>query len=281
MKLIKHSIILFFFTTGIALGQTQPPSVEIDGKDYYRHGYNSTGGGTVQQSPQEDRDSVTITSVMKYFVLPNPTVSPDYTVTDLLNFTDVKSVFQWSLANDPAVIGATDGSTTPIVTVLWNALGVDTLKALEVPDMGAACAGSGTKIPVTVIRKPEIAFEPRNSVYADSACYTQTQVTAGVPIIFDMDVVTDSWLVEVDYTVTRNGSALPSMTGTNVPVVGGEITLVFEDYGRYEITITKVTDNISRKSSVDGDITTVGEKFTYIVMPPVETGPIYRLPNNY
>ena len=279
-KFVKSIIVLLLCSAGVAYGQSPPNSVTMDSKDYYRHGYNSVTGGVTPQAA-EIRDSVTITSVMKYFVLPDPTVSPDYSTSDLLNFTDVNSTFQWSLTNDPSTIGTTDGSTTPVVTVTWSSLGVDTLKALEVPTWSAACAGTGTEIPVAVIEKPTIAFSPRNSVYADSACYTQAQVDLGVSITFDMSVFTRSWLVEVDYEVTRNGSAYSSLDDTAVSIVDDEITITFPDYGRYEITLTKVTDNISRKSSVDGDITAVGEKFTYVVMPPVETGPIYRLPNFY
>jgi len=285
-KFIKSIIVLLFCSAGIAYGQSPPPSVSIDGKDYYRHGYNSTSGGTVQHAA-EVRDSVTITSVMKYFVLPDPTVSPLYSTSDLLNFTDVNSTFQWSLSNDPAIIGTTNGSTTPIVSVTWSSLGVDTLRALEIPNMSAVCADSGTIIPVAVIEKPTVAFTPVNSIYADSACYTQAQVDLGILITFDLNVFTRSWLVEVDYEVTHNGSPISSLNGTAVSVVDDEIDIIFPDYGRYEITLTKVTDNISRKSTdssgnpIEGDITAVGEKFTYIVMPPVETGPIYRLPNLY
>ena len=288
MKLIKCIIILFFFTTGIVFGQTTPPNyVDIDGKDYYRHGYNSSNpSGT--PDPQEIRDSVTVTSVIKYFVLPNPAVSPQYDPNDIDNFTNVNSTFSWSLRNTSPLGTIPSGSTTPIVTVTWGSTtGIDTIKALETPNWSAACASSPTAIPVAVIRKPEIAFATKNSIYADSACYTQTQLTTGISIPFSMNATTESSQIWVNYTVTKDNVAEPSLNGSNVPVVGGNISLIFNDYGRYVITITKVTDRISRKSTdvsgnpIEGNITTVGEKFTYTVMRPVETGPIYRIPNNY
>ena len=281
-KAIKYSIVaLVFCLTFTVYGQTPPNNVSIDSKDYYQHGRNSSGPST-----QEERDSVTVTSEFKYFVLPDPTISPDYkydTPANTIDFSKVNSTFAWSLKNS---FGTTNSSTTPIITVTWNTTGIDSVMVKETPNIGAACAGSGTSIPVAVIIKPEIAFTPNGSIYADSACYTQTQVTTGVQYPFSMAVTTQSSQVWVDYTVTKNGTLQTSLAGTNVPVSGGNITLTFQDYGRYVVTITKVTDRVSRKSTdasgdpILGNITAAGAKFAYNVMRPIQTGPIYRIPNN-
>ena len=127
-KLIRYSIILMFCSANIAFGQTTPPSsvkIENGGKDYFQHGHNSGG---LANPGQEERDSVTVTSVMRYFVLPDPTVSPDYkydTPTNLNDFTKVNSTFAWSLKNS---FGTTNSSTNPITTITWVSTGVDTLK---------------------------------------------------------------------------------------------------------------------------------------------------------
>ena len=284
-NVIKFSIIvLAFCLTGNVFGQA-PNSVDIDGKDYYQHGYNGAGDPSLPKS-QEERDSVTVTSVIKYFVLPDPTISPDYDPDDATEFTDVKSTFTWSLwSTSTTPLGSTDGSTTPIITVTWGSVtGVDSVKVTEVPDISAACAGKGTTIPVAIIKKPEIAFTINGSIYADSACYTQAEVDAEISIPFPMTVSTQSSQVWVDYTVTKDG-APTSLDDTDVLIVGGNLTLTFEEYGRYVVTITKVTDRVSRKSTDDSGDPILGvipaAKFAYNVMRPVQTGPIYRLPNNY
>ena len=285
-KIIKYSIVIFFFTAGVAYGQTTPPNkVVVDAKDYYQHGYNSSGGPNL---PQEVRDSVTVTSVIKYFVLPDPTVSPNYkydTPANTVDFSQVNSTFTWSLKN---LLGVTNSSTTPIVTVTWgNTAGIDSVKVTEVANSNSSCTGPGTTIPVAVINKPTIVFNPKNALYADSACHTLTEVTTGVQYQFGVTATTQSSQIWVDYTVTKDGVAQSALNGTNVLVTGGQITLTFNDYGLYEVTLTKVTDRVSRKSTdasgnpITGEIASAGAKFKYHVMRPVQTGPIYRIPNNF
>ena len=276
-NLIKYSIVaLAFCLIGNVYGQTPPNNVTIDSKAYYQHGYNSSGGPNL---PQEERDSVTVTSVIKYFVLPDPTANPGYNPANTLDFANVKSSFAWSLKNS---LGTTNSSTTPVIAVTWNNIGIDSVKVRETPSTG--CIGSGTSIPVAVIKIPEIAFSIKNSKYADSACYSQ--IDASTKYQFAMTVSAESPQVLVDYTVTKDGLPYSSLNDTNVKVVGGNITLSFTEYGRYEVTITKVSDRVLRKTNESGNsilgiITPAGAKFAYHVMRPVQTGPIYRLPNNY
>ncbi|MDR1154107.1 MAG: hypothetical protein LBL04_05300 [Bacteroidales bacterium] len=279
-NIIKYSLaVLMLGFVHVTYGQVDPKDpITIDSKDYYQHGYNKDGGPGL---PQEVRDSVTVTSTVKYFVLPDPAVSPEYkydTPSNTVDFSKVNSTFAWSLINSRG----TAAGTTPIVSVTWNTTGIDSLKVKETPKTGT-CAGKETTIPVAVIAKPEIGFNPNGGLYSDGACYAQTQVTAGIDYPFAVTLTTQSSQVLVDYTVTKDGTDYSPLNGTDVPVsvTGGNITLHFTDYGKYVITVTKVTDRVSRKSEVEGVITPAGKQFEYDVMKPVQTGPIYRIPNNY
>jgi len=283
-KLVKYSIILMFCSAGIAYGQTQPVSVEIGGKDHYRHGYNSIGGGETLQNPGwEERDSVTVSSEMRYFVLPSEIANPGYSWSTPMTLTNVISTFTWSFGETTPRGAVIAGSGEPLITVKWNTLGAETLSVLEVPDETvAACSdGTPTTIPVVVIPKPTIAFAPnaQTPLYADEACEL---IQAGAfPVTINMNVSTESTQVEVSYTVTRNGEAYSTLNGTDIRVVNSGITITFPDYGLYEITLTDVSDRVSRKSSVEGDIVTLGKIFTFNLTRPIQTGPIYRLPNNF
>ncbi len=300
-NLVKYSIVaLLFFLIANVYGQTAPNKVTLE-KDYYQNGYNSTGGPALSQ---EVRDSVTVTSTMKYFVLPDATANPDFkydTPENAADFTKVLSTFSWGFRRNggsPLELGATTGTPTNkhIISILWgNTAGVDTIRVTENPTNG--CPGTETKIPVAVIPKPTITFDKAGSPadYKDGACYTQTQVNAGINHPFELTPTTASSQIKVNYTMVFTPvSGTPETTyGTNVsvPIVSGKgiLTIMLKNdaklHGKYEVTITQVTDRISRKSnapSTGAGLLTVGGSatFTYSVLKPVETGPIYRLPNN-
>ncbi len=295
-QILKYctAILLLFVAVG-AYGQTT--NVSIDSKTYYQHGYNSTGGPNL---PQEARDSVTVGSVIKYFVLPSSEANPLFNVANPTDFTNVTSVFNWGFRRSGgAALGSITPSTPtnqPIISITWgNSYGaVDTIRVVENPANG--CPGSETKIPVEIIAKPSITFRQVGSPldYKKDTCVTQAQVTATITYNFPVAItsaVKPDAKVWVNYTVTKDGVAAPTLNGTNVALTMSSTTLgtfpiAFNAYGKYEVTITQITDRISRKSSVlvNGDIATgTGQSalFTFSIIKPVETGPIYRLPNNF
>ena len=300
---IKYSIIaLMLWSAGVAYGQQpEPITVTSDGKTYYQHGYNKTGDGKTDQSDGwEARDSVTVTSFMKYFVLPDKTVSPDYNPTT--GAGTLNSKFMWEIIGDPATTGEIkSGNETPWVTIEWKTVGVDTVKVNEVPETGAACPGGGKSVmPVAIIAKPVLGFLPTATepFYRDSICKTQAEIDAppaGITVKFPMHVATSSSQVQASYTVTKDGVAFSTLDGADVPIpLTGEdankLTITFPEYGLYVITLTEVTDRVSRNSFdsegyIKGDLlddkTTASKSFTFHLMRPVKTGPIYRLPNNY
>jgi hypothetical protein len=99
--------------------------------------------------------------------------------------------------------------------------------------------------------------------------------------------------IQVTYTVARtaedtNTGAVPDGGTVDVVLTGtaGVIPIEFTSYGAFKVTLTDVTDRISRKSltPVVGEIAgaaSTGAEFVFNVLKPVTTGPIYRLPNFY
>ncbi|MDR1672133.1 MAG: hypothetical protein LBS09_01520 [Bacteroidales bacterium] len=303
--------VMLLIVTVQVRAQNYPPqkvTTPSDTRDYYRHGSNKTDP-TSTDIPQELRDSVTITSTQSYFVLPDTSISPnwyntDETIKDISNTSNLNSTFTWSLENH---FGALFGSSTtytetgrvsPILQIQWGATtGSDILRMREVPKTNTACIiGTGTAITIDVIAKPIITFDQVGNplAYAAGGCYTQAEVTAGVVYNFPVTVTTavpKQAQIKIDYTVTRmpgeSSGAMPS-NGNDVSITvdaSGKATfpLEFLSYGVYKITLTDVTDRISRKSqvAVAGVIVSAGSEFIFSVLRPAETGPIYRLPNNY
>ncbi|MDR1865204.1 MAG: hypothetical protein LBR08_06490 [Bacteroidales bacterium] len=307
---IRYSLVFgLLWVTAVAYGKKNPPaSVTIDASEHYRHGYNQSHT-TSPESPREDRDSVTVTSTMKYFVLPDSAVSPAWynsstgAINDVTNISNLKSKFSWSLSVAP--LGELQGSSgitsqpdrvSPILPVTWTTIGVDTLKMREVSNANVACGGTETKVPVAVIRKPAITFTQVNNRFRDSICLPPATVAAGYDYSFPIKAFTGAGnSVKISYTITPDPSTAANVppNGTNVSVpagasgVSGVITLQFKDYGEYTVTITAVSDRISVKSAVPGDLgtgtgeTNQSETFVFTIIRPVQTGPIYRIPNNY
>jgi hypothetical protein len=86
-----------------------------------------------------------------------------------------------------------------------------------------------------------------------------------------VNTATSYTIFDGDLDLTDSDSQITIGNGTNGTI---------DDYGAITVTITSVSDRISRKSSVDGTITSGANVFTYTVIRPPSTGTIYHLPNN-
>jgi hypothetical protein len=291
-KIVKLSIVFFLFCIAAAVyGQTPPNSVTIDGKEYFQHGRNQHGN-TPDINAAEAVDSVTVTARMRYFVLPDATVSPEYfnegAPISFTDFSKVNSSFVWEVESTTAgigvieAIGAGNAVTDPLIFVRWTATGEAELKVEEAPGEGegACSAGEPTIINVEVIAKPTIEFANIDDKYYFWWC------DSNLPYSLVLDMVATSAVVgnvqmQVKYTVSKNdGTAGAEQTAT---IENGKLSINFDDYGVYVITITEVTDRISRKSGVLGDVGIVNDAnvFTFEFQRPIETGPIFRIPNDF
>ena len=292
-KLIKYMIIVVFCAAEAVYGQTPPVSVEVNGVTYFQHGFNEDGGpfnnaNTTATPPspeytgwqtREIRDSVTITSKVKYFVLPNAGLNPGYSITDPL--ANVRSTFNWSLGSTP--LGSFSG-TSPLIEITWHTLGTDILTVEEVPQ-DPTCEIIPTSIPIVVIPKPTIEFVANSTgqPYLSVFCFSIEQDVEPLPWDFDLKIETQSSQIDISYTVTVNGVNAPDLAGNNKRIVDGKLPFTFPNLGEYVITITSITDRVARKSGVEGNVAdlSAGGQFTFRVFREIQTSPIYRVPNNF
>ncbi|MDR0769429.1 MAG: hypothetical protein LBE71_05985 [Dysgonamonadaceae bacterium] len=273
--------------------QYPPETLTINGKaGYYRHGSNSTSPASTNLSV-EVRDSVTITSLMTYFVLPAIELSPDWynsdkSIKDVKDISNLKSQFSWSVKNGSGVSAYNNTSSydsdSALFTVRWTTLGIDSLKVKEIPTKTLGCVAKNTVIPVVVIAKPTFDFQAGTGgvPYSETQCHTQADVTAGVSFNFPHNAISSSSQLWIDYTVdhSKNGVTISTTPYVARPVES-LAALKFTDYGEYTIHVTKVTDRVSRKSGVNGVIDTNTYLFDFILVEQVNTGPVYRIPNKY
>ena len=288
-KLSVLALGAFLFGAPLTFGQTNisdTPTdnmVELGGKDLYEHGYNGEG----QDLTREAIDTVMVTSVMNYFVMPDKNYNAAYyNQTNYAATNLTSSEFEWTIGNGSsfAYQSANGGtSTSPWIKVTWGStLGATTVTVKETPQgLTGTCESQETEIDVWVISKPTAQFASKTG----SECYTPTQLSGtGVAVPIALTIASQSSQYEVEYTVKRNNADYATLTpSAPVAVVGGNITLNFTEYGEYVIEITGITDRIARKCDVEGDVTTAEDVhiFTYNVMPFPATGPIYHVPNMY
>jgi len=299
-KLIKKRIFLlggiffyagFFTLSGQISNTLTDRNISLDSKDLYEHGYNKDFTLT-PDTPREDVDTVMVTSVMNYFVMPDVFWNGAYFLQNNYSDTDLTtSIFDWTVTQGSAIAQNPNlTGTSPWVKITWGStVGAATVTVKEIPQgiSDPACDGTPTTIPVHVIAKPTIGFNQVGSpsVFSDSECYNNSNV-ASAYYDFPITVTTSSSEVLINYTLVRTDliSGTPTtstVTDVSVGVGTGVFQVLFSDYGEYKVTITQITDRIARKCDVLGDINTGADEFTFKVLPTPEPGKIYHIPNNF
>lgn len=265
-------------------------NLPLDSKTLFEHGYNKDNVSA--KDSREDVDTVMVTSVMNYFVMPDTSYNKSYFEQSNYEATNLtKSLFEWTIGNSSSFThqSANSTSTSPWIKVTWGStLGKTTIKVKEAPQglTSPTCEGDETEIDVYVIAQPTIGYNSTD--FETSDCYTVINVGSAY-YDFPVSVTTSSSQVLVNVSIVKkdlDGNILGTYTENDVPVSSGTFHLEFSDYGSggygiYEVTITKITDHIARKCDVEGLITSNEDVFTYSVMPQPKTGTIYHIPNNY
>jgi hypothetical protein len=242
----------------------------------YKHTTNSTN--LVGPVAGEAIDSVTTTSVMKYYVLPDINVNPGFVAP----FTNLVSTFGWTtsvatgsaagvIANVPSSVHANYQQVT------WSGIGTINLNVVENSVSGCA-SGSTTTIPVSIINIPTVTGGAAPSAQCTSDPAT---VTFAVPLATLTSDISTPDKVRINYTVYNPDNTV-LFPAANLDLAKGAATFNLTltgatQYGAYKVTINSVSDRISRKSVVAGIVNTPNILLTVNRIPV--TGPIYHLPN--
>ena len=146
LTIFKGLATISLVLVGIANVFAQNP-ITPEATPLYKHTTNSVD--PVGPVAGEAIDSVTVTSLMKYYVLPDANVNPGFAVP----FTNILSTFNWSTS------GATGTAAGAIAVVpaavhpnykqvTWTGIGTINLSVVEVSTSGCTSGGS-TTIPVS------------------------------------------------------------------------------------------------------------------------------------
>ena len=250
-KYFVTSVILALFGAVSVTAQTSSitddptgKTVTVESTALYEHGYNAEAVKSGAIDAREVVDSVMVTSVMNYFVMPDKYFNTAYFKQDDYGKTNLThSLFDWKMYNgnltaiasetpiaNPSIAYQSDNhtKTSPWIKVTWGATaGKFTLAMKETPQgVLGACEGLPALIPVVVINKPSIKFDKdfgdEDALFLTD-CVDPDDETNGWKgltdriINFPVNVTTESGNVRVDYDLvfTPLGGGSP-ITFSNV-----------------------------------------------------------------
>jgi hypothetical protein len=262
----------------IVLVNAQNPVTPEAGVSLYKHTTNSAD--LIGPVAGEASDTVTTTSTLKYYVLPDAAVNPGFAVP----FTNIVSTFTWTTS---VPTGSAAGAIAAVPTAVhgnyrqvnWTGTGTINLNAVENSTSGCA-SGTTTTVPIVIIAIPTATG---GAAPATQCTSNPATLTFAVPVTLTSDLATAGVAnrVRVNYTVT-NPDASVLLAATDVELNKGAVTFNVTltgatQYGNYTVTINAVSDRISRKSVVTGTVATPNITLTVFHTPV--TGPIYHIPN--
>jgi hypothetical protein len=233
-------------------------------------------------------DSIAIGGTADYFVMPDPALNTGYNfATNPL--TNLNSSFDWTGTTGESSITYKKSGATDIpnyVQILWgNAPGLFQVSVAEQAAAGCADA-TPTLIPVRLIARPTLTFPAAggNQSFCSSAADGSTNVNPAAMTVNFTSSVSGDKLIQLRYTITSTShgtvasNILATVTATSA--TSGTFTLAsaLNFFDTYTITLTEVTDRISRKSNTTavpaGNIT-----YTVVVTHAPNTGTLYHIPN--
>ncbi len=311
--IIAFGLLMFgvIHVSGQAMPDPIPVTIVLDKAGYYQHGNNknNTTIGTPDPSGRETRDSVMVSSKMKYFVAPDKFYNKTYYDQNVYTNTSITtSNFVWTIPSAIGTLNAYENknttNTSPYVTIEWTAEGQGDITIVEKPvitGLSVTCDGEPNTIPVTVIPKPNVMFGLKDGTRTAAECATfdpnEADGSGNEYPIFDFPLIPASTAtgaviskankVVITYSITKDdgtegGDQTVTLASANAAT--GQLSLKFNDFGKYVVTIKSITDRIATKCGIttaNVSTTTTDNQFTYYVLPQPKAGKTYHVPNNF
>lgn len=274
----KVIVILNMLFLTMMLQQSFAQSVPAD---FQEHGKNSSGATVASEAI----DSVTVGSTMNYFVMPDLNVNQD-----------ADGPYDYA-TNKDALVSTFDWFAIPGLTITKdeeNYVSVDfpaspgdyTLNVSE--ESTAGCSTDTTTIQVRTINAPEVGYTIAGG--SEDFCVNDADGSfsvspSPVSVTINSDVFGNRGII-ISYQITSTSSSFNGgnpLNGT-VSVADGDSNFSISEnlthYGTYTITLTDITDRISRKPTTDirGSLLANTTYIVNVTRAP-STGNIYHLPN--
>ncbi len=245
-------------------------------------------------------DFVTIGSIMPYSIESSGSASTQWisAYTSLTGKTATAST-TWKINNTDATSVANQNN----ITIAWSTAGEHSLKvtqSISIPDYpSAVCPGTEVEKTIYVLPLPSAGFSSTDS-FAILPCSATTYNVAytiggiGERIVkYHIEKTPYGQSVESpEETTSSNGTAVSDasyFTSTTnyasasalytTGKTAANIALTLEAGYKYKVTLTEISDHVSRKSGVAGEIESGKASFTVLVTPNPTTNSIKHVKN--
>jgi len=253
---VASVFVLFFAGYSSAIAQNE---VAMPG-GFHQFGENSSD----VIAASESIDSVTVGAIMQYWAQPDPA---------LLN---PANSYVWTIS--PTIGTQTAGTPTDLATITFvGTPATGTITFHEVSAAGCAAADI-TPVNIAVIAKPTAKFGANP---ASECTQSPGSLTFTLPVILTSSLPAIN-LLSLNYTVKNpDGSTLsgPTVIQLSKTAVSFNVTLTGAlQYGFYTVTLNSVSDRISIKSGVSGDVTANPTIMLGVNLTP-STGNVFHVTN--
>jgi hypothetical protein len=244
--------------------------------------------GTTSPVATETPDLVTVGTLVPYLVIPDKDINPSYVLaTDGASTTNVSSTFNWTVTGLGTITNASPKHYIEL-NITGTAGTTVTMNVKEQNSASGACAdATGTNINVKILAQPTVTAASVNPASVCSADGTTAITLPQFSITSTSDVTSPSIKVYATLHLTPlSGAASDIFADQELAVdASGNVTLpavTLTKWGKYTLTISKVSDKISRKD-IDATrkgyfaVSSISTDF-YIYKTP-KTGAIYHISN--
>jgi hypothetical protein len=249
---------------------------------------NPTGTSTSLFPPASasDIDSVTIGATMPYYVLPDLNFNPSlqatattYDVTKIFTSANISSTFSWTVPTGCSYAHVPNtGTYTDLVNLgnfmnitFTNSVSTSAVQTITVNETSSStyggCTGS-TTFNVQVINAPTAQFSKIGVV----VCPSETTISLPLTATSSVAGTTEKQL-QFTFNYQYNGGTTTTISTDAVSYALGSgsviptVTLASLPEGIYTFTLTGVSDRISRKCNISGNVTAQPTFKVYVTSP--------------
>lgn len=142
-------------------------------------GFESTYNITVLPKPSMSNENILLCSEQSL------NYSPINGVPDGATIVPVGTNYSWTISNNPAITGASNGSGSSIIQILTNTSSIAQIITYTIIPSAAGCNGNAFTVTITVLPKPDVLFNESNQVICNNTQTLPVTLSSTIAGLYD------------------------------------------------------------------------------------------------